>query len=151
MRSIALLISNQLRISHLLHLRAEVCSETLEDELAGFRETPRVKIVSLMDHSPGQRQFRDIDQLRVYLKGKHNMTDQQVDEHFVNTAQLHQRVAERHRDLALSFARDADAVITSHDDTTAGMLKWHVQQRWVWQNSRQQWKQPSCATATTSL
>ena len=110
---------DQLRISHLLHLRAEVCSETLEDELAGFRETPRVKIVSLMDHSPGQRQFRDIDQLRVYLKGKHNMTDQQVDEHFVNTAQLHQRVAERHRDLALSFARDADAVIASHDDTTA--------------------------------
>ena len=27
---------NQLRISHLLHLRAEVCSETLEDELAGI-------------------------------------------------------------------------------------------------------------------
>lgn len=109
----------QLKIDHFLHLRAEVCSETLEDELASFRGTPRVAIMSLMDHSPGQRQFRDTEQLRVYLKGKHNMSDEQVDQHFINTAKLHARVAERHRDLALKFGQEIGAVLASHDDTTA--------------------------------
>ena len=51
-----------LRISHFLHLRAEVCSETLIAEMAEFGPEDRVGIVSLMDHTPGQRQFRDIDQ-----------------------------------------------------------------------------------------
>ena len=52
-----------LKISHFLHLRAEVCSETLIAELAKFGPADRIGIVSLMDHTPGQRQFRDITQL----------------------------------------------------------------------------------------
>ena len=52
--------SGALSISHHIHLRAEVCSETLEEELAEFGPDDKVGIVSLMDHTPGQRQFRDV-------------------------------------------------------------------------------------------
>ena len=38
-----------LRIRHRLHLRAETCSETLEDELAEFASSDRVGILSLME------------------------------------------------------------------------------------------------------
>ncbi|MEM9552538.1 MAG: alpha-D-ribose 1-methylphosphonate 5-triphosphate diphosphatase, partial [Pseudomonadota bacterium] len=65
-----------LRISHFLHLRAEVCSETLVEEMAEFGPEDRVGLVSLMDHTPGQRQFRDMTKLEHYLKGKHGMTDE---------------------------------------------------------------------------
>ena len=44
-----------LRINHFLHLRAEVCSETLIEELAKFGPDDGIGIVSLMDHTPGQR------------------------------------------------------------------------------------------------
>ena len=40
------------KISHFLHLRAEICSETLLQELAAFTTEDRVGIVSLMDHTP---------------------------------------------------------------------------------------------------
>ncbi|NCU20894.1 alpha-D-ribose 1-methylphosphonate 5-triphosphate diphosphatase, partial [Candidatus Falkowbacteria bacterium] len=63
-----------LRISHYLHLRAEVCSETLIDEMARFGPEDRVGIVSLMDHTPGQRQFRDLSKLRDYVAGKRGMS-----------------------------------------------------------------------------
>ena len=49
-----------LRIRHRLHLRAEICSETLTEELAEFAPDDRVGIVSLMDHTPGQRQFTEL-------------------------------------------------------------------------------------------
>ena len=111
--------TDSLRISHLVHLRAEVCSETLAEELESFRGEPRVRIVSLMDHSPGQRQFRNVAQLEQYLRGKHNMSDDAIADHFTRMKQLRERVSDAHRELALSFARDAGAVIASHDDTTA--------------------------------
>jgi alpha-D-ribose 1-methylphosphonate 5-triphosphate diphosphatase len=62
-----------LRISHFLHLRAEVCSETLVDEMAKFGPGDSIGIVSLMDHTPGERQFRDISKLRDYVCGKHGL------------------------------------------------------------------------------
>ena len=55
-----------LRIRHRLHLRAEICSETLVEELDEFAPEDRVGILSLMDHTPGQRQFTDISKLRAY-------------------------------------------------------------------------------------
>ncbi|MFN3578028.1 MAG: alpha-D-ribose 1-methylphosphonate 5-triphosphate diphosphatase, partial [Tabrizicola sp.] len=60
-----------LRISHFLHLRAEVCSETLIEELDKFGPEDRIGIVSLMDHTPGARQFRDISKLKEYYVGKY--------------------------------------------------------------------------------
>ena len=70
-----------LRISHFLHLRAEVCSETLIDELAKFGPDDRIGIVSLMDHTPGQRQFRDLTQLRAYVCGKHGLNESEFESH----------------------------------------------------------------------
>ncbi len=64
-----------LRISHFLHLRAEVCSETLTEELDKFGAEDRVGIVSIMDHTPGQRQFRDLEKLRAYVCGKHGLSE----------------------------------------------------------------------------
>ena len=64
-----------LRIRHRLHLRAEVCSETLVEELAEFGPEDRVGILSLMDHTPGQRQFTDIAKLRAYATGRRGMNE----------------------------------------------------------------------------
>ena len=119
--------TDSLRIDHLVHLRAEVCSETLAEELKSFRGAPRVRIVSLMDHSPGQRQFRDTAQLKQYLRGKHNMSDDAIADHFTRMKRLREEMSDMHRGLALDFARDAGAVIASHDDTTAADVEMAVE------------------------
>ena len=75
-----------LKISHRLHLRAEICSETLGAELARFGAADQVGILSLMDHTPGQRQFRDMTQLRHYLAGKHGFTEAEFEAHVAGSA-----------------------------------------------------------------
>ncbi|MDR0808784.1 MAG: alpha-D-ribose 1-methylphosphonate 5-triphosphate diphosphatase, partial [Gemmobacter sp.] len=70
-----------LKISHFLHLRAEVCSETLVEELDKFGPRDRIGIVSLMDHTPGERQFRDLTQLRKYVMGKHGISEAEFEAH----------------------------------------------------------------------
>lgn len=111
---------NALRISHFLHLRAEVCSETLIDEMAEFTDHDRVGIVSLMDHTPGQRQFRDISKLKQYVMGKNNLSEAEFAEHVANLTELRARLGDKHEAMAVQEARRYGAILASHDDTTAG-------------------------------
>lgn len=108
-----------LRISHFLHLRAEVCSETLVEELAKFGPDDRIGIVSLMDHTPGERQFRDLTQLRKYVMGKHGISDAEFEEHVSAQKALSARLGPIHEAAAVAAARRYGAVLASHDDTEA--------------------------------
>ncbi|WP_068299439.1 alpha-D-ribose 1-methylphosphonate 5-triphosphate diphosphatase [Pararhodobacter sp. CCB-MM2] len=108
-----------LRISHRIHLRAEVCSETLTRELEKFGPEDRVGIVSLMDHTPGQRQFADLGQLRTYMRGKHGLTEEEFLAHVEAQTALGNRVRATHEAAAVAAARHYGATLASHDDTTA--------------------------------
>lgn len=108
-----------LRISHFLHLRAEVCSETLTAELAKFGPEDRIGIVSLMDHTPGQRQFRDLTQLRAYVCGKHGLSESEFESHVADQVALSQRLGALHEAAAVAETQRFGAVLASHDDTTA--------------------------------
>lgn len=106
-----------LKISHFLHLRAEVCSETLVDELEKFGPEDRIGIVSLMDHTPGARQFRDMSKLKEYYVGKHGISDADWAGHVAAQLALRDRVGEVHEAAAVAAARRYGAVLASHDDT----------------------------------
>ncbi|SIO05580.1 alpha-D-ribose 1-methylphosphonate 5-triphosphate diphosphatase [Rhodovulum sp. ES.010] len=108
-----------LRISHYLHLRAEICSETLTEEMADFGPEDRVGIVSLMDHTPGQRQFRDVSKLKAYVMGKNNFSEADFIEHVANLRELRDRNGPAHEHAAVAEAQRYGAILASHDDTTA--------------------------------
>ena len=110
---------DMLKISHFLHLRAEVCSETLAEELSEFTDEDRVGLVSLMDHTPGQRQFRDIAKLEQYVKSKRGMSDEEFITHVANLKDLRARFGDAHEAATVAEAARFGAVLASHDDTTA--------------------------------
>ncbi len=112
-----------LRARHLLHLRAEICSETLIDELDEFSPEDRVGIISLMDHTPGQRQFRDMAKLKQYLAGKHSFSDDQYEEHIAHRHSVRARVGDVHEIAAVDAAHRLGATLASHDDTTADQVR----------------------------
>jgi alpha-D-ribose 1-methylphosphonate 5-triphosphate diphosphatase len=107
------------RISHYLHLRAETCSETLLEELAKFGPEDRVGIVSLMDHTPGERQFRDLSKLRDYVRKKHGLSETEFLAHVEQEKALRARLGAAHEAGTVAAARRYGAVLASHDDTTA--------------------------------
>ncbi len=114
---LAVRASGALKISHHLHLRAEVCSHSLIDELAQFGPDDRVGIVSLMDHTPGQRQFADIGQYATYMQGKYAMSDASFAEHVRTRQALGEKVRDEHEAAAVAAAARFGAVLASHDDT----------------------------------
>jgi alpha-D-ribose 1-methylphosphonate 5-triphosphate diphosphatase len=117
---LALKTSGALRISHFLHLRAEICSETLLAEMDEFGPADDVRIVSLMDHTPGQRQFRDISKMRQYHEGKYGVGGSfDFDDYVQFLVELKTRMGASHEDGAAARARAMGAAIASHDDTDA--------------------------------
>jgi alpha-D-ribose 1-methylphosphonate 5-triphosphate diphosphatase len=111
-----------LRISHHIHLRAEVCSETLIDELDEFSSKDRIGIVSMMDHTPGQRQFVDISKFETYIRGKRKYSDDQWDAYIEFLYGLQAQLGTKHEAATVAAAKRLGATLASHDDTTADQV-----------------------------
>ena len=116
---LAMRAAGALRISHHLHLRAEICSETLIEELDEFGPEDRIGIVSMMDHTPGQRQFADVSKFETYVRGKHGMEKAAFDSYVAFLSTLYDRFGATHEAATVAAARRFGATLASHDDTTA--------------------------------
>jgi alpha-D-ribose 1-methylphosphonate 5-triphosphate diphosphatase len=108
-----------LRVDHLLHLRCEVPMPDVIAEAAALIDRPDVRLLSLMDHTPGQRQFRDEEKLRTYYRGKKGgMTDAELDTLFAKRLQYQAAHAATNYRQLVDLARCRGIPLASHDDTT---------------------------------
>ncbi len=109
--------AGMLRVEHLTHLRCEICSEDVLEEAETFLEKFNVDLISLMDHTPGQRQFRNETKLREYYRGKSTKSEAELDRFFVERRLSHTKNHERHRRALVSLAQRHKVPLASHDDT----------------------------------
>src|SRR5215472_14200596 len=117
--------AGMLRIEHFLHLRCEVPMPDVVAEAAELIGRPEVRLVSLMDHTPGQRQFRDQEKLRIYYRSKvGGWTDAQLDVLFDQRRDFAARYAHKNYRALVEMARAQGLRLASHDDTTLD----HVEQ-----------------------
>ena len=67
------------RAEHRLHLRCELPHHTTLPLFEKLIDRESVSMVSLMDHSPGQRQYADRSKYRDYYQGKYHLTHDEMD------------------------------------------------------------------------
>lgn len=112
-----------LRADHRLHLRCEVSDPCVVEIFEPYRWDPLVRLVSLMDHTPGQRQWTDISKLRQFDSDQGWSEDEfqaRVREQLADQA----RYADRHRRQILEMVgQRADIVLATHDDTTEAHIE----------------------------
>lgn len=105
------------RADHRIHLRCEMTDPDLMNLAAPALRRPRVALASLMDHTPGARQWRNVESLRGFLLGL-GKTAAEVE------AEIETRSARGRAAVAVNFGplaallRDTAIVRASHDDTT---------------------------------
>ena len=107
-----------LKVDHLLHLRCEVSSENLLRQLDNLIGHASVHLISVMDHTPGQRQFVDFEKFKTYYMGKWGMKEDEfarfVDKR-MKSSEIHSAVNRR---ATVERARARGIKIASHDDAT---------------------------------
>lgn len=106
-----------LRADHWLHLRCELPCDNVLAMTAEFIDDPHVRLVSLMDHTPGQRQWMDIDKFRIYTQRNQRWTEEYLNEVVAERQDMRDRNAERNREALLALCVDRHLAIASHDDT----------------------------------
>lgn len=111
--------SGALRAEHRVHLRCEVTYPDVVSLTEALLPRPEVALVSIMDHTPGQRQFVDESKLRNYYVKKHGMTHDEFDVFAAERRRMHERYGAVHRARLVDLARARGVAIASHDDATA--------------------------------
>lgn len=108
------------RANHLLHLRCEVSYPGLMELFERYIGEDLVKLVSVMDHAPGQRQFppENIPKYREYYMIKYGLSDDQMDDFIALQQANSAQYADPFRRRICEVCHDRDIAIASHDDAT---------------------------------
>lgn len=113
-----------LRADHHLHVRCELPAPNTIELFRPFHDHPRLSLISLMDHTPGQRQWENLEAARTYYTGKKGWSQEKFERQVSLSADLQERYAAPHRAWFVDYCRTHGIALASHDDTTAA----HVQQ-----------------------
>jgi len=105
------------KADHFLHLRCEVPDEHMAEMLEKHGYHPEVRLISVMDHTPGQRQWSDLSKWRLYHRDK-QWTTEQAEEICAERQHMQRIHADGNRRLAIEYAKLRNLPVASHDDTT---------------------------------
>lgn len=108
-----------LRADHLIHLRCEVSYGAVVRDSEALVDNPLVQLVSLMDHTPGQRQFTSAEQYYVYYKGKFGYSDAEMAELIAKRQEDQRLYSDANRRRLAALCRERGLPLASHDDATA--------------------------------
>lgn len=118
----------RLRADHYIHLRCEVSASDCLEGFAHFDNDSRVRLASLMDHAPGQRQFVSLETYAYYYQRKLKLSDKEFN------AFCEKRMAESaknsgpQRKAIADLCRERGIVLASHDDATRAHVDEAVEQ-----------------------
>lgn len=110
--------AGRLRVQHFIHLRCEVSAPDCLDGFRMLQDHPQVRLASLMDHAPGQRQFRSMDAAKAYYQGKLRMSDTDFAAFIERRNGESATFAAEHRNTIAQFCRAHGVTLASHDDAT---------------------------------
>ena len=108
-----------LKADHWLHLRCELSFGSVLELYESMQDDPDVRIVSIMDHTPGQRQFVDVDKYRYYYIKKYGLSDAEFEEFLAERRADQEKFSALHRRAILDRAHARGHILASHDDATA--------------------------------
>jgi alpha-D-ribose 1-methylphosphonate 5-triphosphate diphosphatase len=107
-----------LRADHAIHVRCEVSTEDCLDSFGDFVDDPHVRLVSVMDHTPGQRQFADIEAYKRNYLAKLRLSESEFEAFVAPRRERSARYADPHRRAIAKLAAERGLTLATHDDAT---------------------------------
>ena len=112
-----------LKADHHLHLRCEVTSPYVVEMFEPLKNHPSLRVVSFMDHTPGQRQWHDLEKFRAFHRSGGRRTEAELDALIEKRLEEQQRYGEEHRKVLIGQIKGLNVTLASHDDTTVEHVK----------------------------
>jgi len=110
--------TDRLRAEHFVHLRCELPTRDCYAHFDAHCERAVVKLASVMDHTPGARQYTTLDHYIAYYQKKLRLTDDEMQNFIVTRKAERDLYSDRNRAAILKRGREVGLVFASHDDAT---------------------------------
>jgi len=107
------------RAEHFVHMRCEVSCDGVAEEMRRYMDMPRLRLVSVMDHTPGQRQFADLAKYREYYGGKYGFSEAELEAFIAEAQAAQERNSARNRGAIVASCVEHGVPLASHDDANA--------------------------------
>lgn len=109
---------DRLRADHHIHLRCELATPDVAEQFAAHCANPIVGLASLMDHTPGARQYTTLDHYIAYYQKKMRFSDAEMAKYIADRQAERDKYADRNRLAILERGREIGLAFASHDDAT---------------------------------
>lgn len=106
------------RADHLIHLRCEVAAPATVAEFEEFDGVEAVRLASLMDHTPGQRQYADVESFRRYVLGRGRISEEGFDAMVERRREMAEKYSGPNRRAIAERATRRGMTLAAHDDAT---------------------------------
>ncbi|MDR2695431.1 MAG: alpha-D-ribose 1-methylphosphonate 5-triphosphate diphosphatase [Deltaproteobacteria bacterium] len=114
-----------LRAEHYLHLRCELAGDNIVELISPYMESKRLRLLSIMDHTPGQRQWRDLDKYKTY-HSLHGATEAEFTARLDLLRAMQRKNAHKNLRAIVDICRSLTLPLASHDDTTVEHVRENV-------------------------
>jgi len=111
-----------LRAEHFLHLRCELAGDDIVEQISPYLNSKRLRLLSVMDHTPGQRQWWDLDKYKTY-HGLHGVSEEAFAERLSLLQVMKEKNARKNLQAIVDLCRSSGLPLASHDDTTADHVR----------------------------
>lgn len=109
---------DRLRADHHIHLRCELATPDVADHFEANAGNPIVGLASLMDHTPGARQYVTLEHYIEYYQKKMRFSDAEMAAYVADRTADRDRYADANRQRILARGRELGLAFASHDDAT---------------------------------
>jgi alpha-D-ribose 1-methylphosphonate 5-triphosphate diphosphatase len=113
-----------LRADHFIHLRCELPSHDVVEHFDALANHPSTRLASVMDHTPGQRQFSSLDAYKRFYAKQMGRSPAELQAYLDARLAEHERYSAANRQAIVARARAMGIALASHDDATLA----HVEQ-----------------------
>jgi len=106
------------KADHYLHLRFEISAPNMPELFQQHSAHDQIRLVSIMDHTPGQRQWVNLDKYKARIRKRLEYDDDQIDALIEMRKGDQAQYAVEHETAVITWAKKRGIAIASHDDTT---------------------------------
>lgn len=116
--------TDRLRVNTRIHARYEITDQAAAPILEDLIRAGQVHLLSFMDHSPGQGQFRDILAFKRYYGPVYAKTDAEMDAIIARKQRSRDEAAPACIDRLAELCRELGVAMASHDDDSPTKIGW---------------------------
>lgn len=111
-------LEDRLRAEHLVHLRCELPTPDVFEQFEAQCDKSVVRLASLMDHTPGARQYTTLDHYIAYYQKRMRLSDEEMAQFIKDRQRERDLHSQRNHDAILARGREIGLAFASHDDAT---------------------------------